>query len=63
MLRMSMNELSTYSWTFEEDVRRYAESGYEAMGVWRSKLNDFGDLQGAELLRELYRLKVGGWKY
>ncbi len=52
MVRMSMNELSTYSWTFDEDVLRYAEAGYEAIGVWRSKLTDFGEEKGAELIRD-----------
>jgi sugar phosphate isomerase/epimerase len=49
---MSMNELSTYWWTFEEDVVRYAEAGYTAMGVWRQKLSDFGEERGGELLRD-----------
>ncbi len=52
MVRMSMNELSTYWWTFDEDVIRYAEAGYTAMGVWRQKLADFGDEKGIELLRD-----------
>jgi sugar phosphate isomerase/epimerase len=52
MVRMSMNELSTYSWTFDEDVLRYFEADYEAIGVWRSKLTDFGEHRGIELLRD-----------
>ena len=52
MIRMSMNQLSTFSWTFEEDVLRYAQAGYAAIGVWRSKLSDFGEERGIELLRE-----------
>ena len=52
MLRMSMNELSTHSWTFDQDVLKYSEAGYDAIGVWRSKLSDFGEEKGAELLRE-----------
>jgi sugar phosphate isomerase/epimerase len=49
---MSMNQLSTYSWTFDEDVLRYAEAGYSAIGVWRPKLADFGEERGIEFLRE-----------
>jgi sugar phosphate isomerase/epimerase len=49
---MSINELSTYSWTFEEDVLQYSEAGYDAIGVWRSKLTDYGEDKGTELLRE-----------
>jgi sugar phosphate isomerase/epimerase len=52
MIRISINELSTYAWSFEEDVLRYTAAGYEAMGVWRPKLADFGEDKGIELLRE-----------
>lgn len=52
MIRMSMNELSTYSWTFDQDVFRYLSAGYEGIGVWRPKLTDFGEQKGIELLRE-----------
>lgn len=48
-----MNEVTTYRWSFEEDVTRYAEAGYKAMGVWRQKLSDFGEEKGAELLAEV----------
>ena len=39
MVRMSMNEITTFSWTFDEDVRQYVEAGYEGIGVWRQKLS------------------------
>ncbi|MCA9149781.1 MAG: sugar phosphate isomerase/epimerase [Planctomycetales bacterium] len=52
MVRMSMNELTTYSWTFEEDVLHFANAGYAAIGVWRQKLSDFGEERGIELLRD-----------
>lgn len=52
MVRMSMNELSTYSWSFDEDVIQYAAAGYSAIGVWRDKLIDFGEERGIELLRD-----------
>lgn len=50
--RFSMNEVTTYRWAFDEDVRRYARAGYEAIGVWRQKLADFGDEDGIDLLAE-----------
>ena len=49
---LSMNEVTTYRWTFEEDVRRYVAAGYEAIGVWRQKLSDYGEEQGVDLLAE-----------
>ena len=52
MAMLSMNETTTYRWSFEEDVRQYAAAGYQAIGVWRQKLADFGEEKGIELLRE-----------
>lgn len=52
MPRLSMNEMTTYRWSFERDVTRYREAGIPAIGVWRQKLADYGEEKGAELLRE-----------
>ncbi len=52
MARLSINELTTFRWTFEEDVRNYCAAGIEAIGVWRQKLSDYGEEQGIELLME-----------
>lgn len=49
---LSMNEVTTYRWSFEQDVQRYRSAGYEAIGVWRQKLNDFGEERGIDLLAE-----------
>lgn len=49
---LSMNELTTYRWTFEEDVHRYLAAGYEGIGVWRQKLADYGVDRGIDLLSE-----------
>ena len=50
--RLSMSEVTTYRWSFEQDVRHYREAGYEAIGVWRQKLSDFGEEDGVDLLAE-----------
>ncbi len=47
-----MNEMTTYRWSFEEDVAEYQAAGYPAIGVWRQKLSDYGDARGVELLAE-----------
>jgi sugar phosphate isomerase/epimerase len=47
-----MNEMTTYRWSFDEDVRQYTAAGYGAIGVWRQKLADFGEEKGIELLAE-----------
>jgi sugar phosphate isomerase/epimerase len=57
MARLSINELTTLRWTFEQDVQGYAAAGVTAMGVWRQKLSDFGEERGIELLRD-HSMKV-----
>lgn len=52
MFKLSINETTTYRWSFEEDVLAYAAAGISAIGVWRQKLSDFGPQKGAELLDE-----------
>ena len=50
MAALSINEMTTFRWSFEEDVTRYKAAGIEAIGVWRQKLADFGEDKGIELL-------------
>jgi sugar phosphate isomerase/epimerase len=50
MTRFSINEMTTYRWSFEEDVSHYRTAGIGAIGVWRQKLADYGEERGAELL-------------
>src|SRR5205085_283482 len=50
--RMSMHEMTTYHWSFLEDVSSYRSAGINAIGVWLQKLVEFGEERGAELLRE-----------
>ncbi len=51
-MQLSMSEMTTYRWSFEEDVAQYKAAGLTAMGVWRQKLSDFGEERGVELLGE-----------
>jgi sugar phosphate isomerase/epimerase len=57
MALLSMNETTTYRWSFEEDVLAYSAAGIPAIGVWRHKLSDFGHLKAAELLED-HQMKV-----
>lgn len=50
MARLSMNEMTTFRWSFEQDVANYAAAGIPALGVWRQKLSDYGEEKGIELL-------------
>jgi len=52
MAQLSMNETTTFRWSFEEDVLNYAAAGIPAIGVWRQKLSDCGETKGIELLAE-----------
>jgi sugar phosphate isomerase/epimerase len=50
MAELSMNETTTFRWSFEEDVSNYAAAGIPAIGVWRQKLSDCGQARAVELL-------------
>lgn len=52
MVQPAVSEITTYSWSFEEDIQNYLECGVQAVGVWRDKLSDFGVEKGAELLAD-----------
>lgn len=63
MATLSMNETTTFRWSFEDDVANYAAAGIRAIGVWRQKVSDCGGdarrgypadcgSRAAELLRE-----------
>lgn len=52
MAQLSMNETTTFRWSFEEDVANYAAAGIPAIGVWRQKLSDCGETKGRELLAQ-----------
>jgi len=50
--RIAVSEVTTFRWSFEEDVARYVEAGIAAIGVWRQKLSDLGEDKGIDLLQE-----------
>lgn len=52
MAGLSVNEMTTYRWSFPEDVAHYKAAGIEAIGVWRQKLADFGEEKGIKLLAD-----------
>jgi sugar phosphate isomerase/epimerase len=52
MAILSINETTTFRWSFEEDVANYAAAGITAIGVWRQKISDCGQQRAAALLRE-----------
>ena len=52
MAVLSMNETTTFRWSFEEDVVSYREAGIPAIGLWRQKLSDCGQEKAIELLAD-----------
>lgn len=52
MARLSMNQLTTYRWSFEEDLHHCRNAGYDGIGVWVRKLRDFGEERAVELIAE-----------
>ncbi len=52
MARLSINEMTTYRWSFEKDLAQYQAAGIPAIGVWRQKLTDFDEQHGLQLLKQ-----------
>ncbi len=52
MESLAISEMTTYRWSFEEDVHNYKAAGVQGIGVWRQKLSDFGEERGVELIRD-----------
>jgi sugar phosphate isomerase/epimerase len=50
MTLLSMNELTTYRWSLEQDVENYQQAGYRAIGVWRQKLCDWDEDDAINIL-------------
>jgi sugar phosphate isomerase/epimerase len=50
MMMLSMNEITTFRWSLDEDVENYLAAGYQAIGVWRHKLIDGDENQVIDLL-------------
>jgi sugar phosphate isomerase/epimerase len=57
MHRLSVNEVTSFRWSFFQDVVKYSALGVQTIGLWRSKVDEFGFEQAADLLSEM-RLAV-----
>lgn len=60
--KFSVNELTTYRWTFDEDIYYAQKAGFDSIGLWRRKVSDFGEARAREMLDDS-ELKVSslGW--
>jgi sugar phosphate isomerase/epimerase len=52
MNTVSISQLSTLRWGFQEDAQAYAQRGFQGIGVYRPKLEDFGVDRAIDLLAE-----------
>jgi sugar phosphate isomerase/epimerase len=52
MARLSINEMTTYRWSFEEDLAELQSASIPAIGVWRQKVTDLGEDRAVALLAE-----------
>lgn len=52
MKTVSINQLSTLRWSFEEDAHAYQARGFGGIGIYRPKLEDLGIDRAIELLAE-----------
>jgi sugar phosphate isomerase/epimerase len=52
MQQLSMNEITTFRWSLDEDLRNYQSTGYQAIGLWLQKLCDYGEDAAIDLLAE-----------
>ena len=50
MRQISVSQFTTCQWTFEEDLLRYQALGYDSIGVWRRKIDDFGYRNAIDML-------------
>lgn len=52
MPKMSMNEVTTFRWSFVEDVTAFSKAGLDGIGIWRPKIAEFGEERAIDLLQE-----------
>ena len=53
MQRLSVSQFSSYRWSFFQDVLKFSKMGFNSIGVWRQKVDDFGFEAAADLLFEM----------
>ncbi|MBE0478181.1 sugar phosphate isomerase/epimerase [Candidatus Aerophobetes bacterium] len=55
--KLSMAEITTKKWKFDEDVRNYYHHNYNAISVWLDKLGNYGIKEAIRVLKK-YPIKV-----
>lgn len=52
MRKLAVSEVTTHHWTFGDDVTHYAKAGLDGIGVWRDKLDQYGQDEGLALIEK-----------
>lgn len=47
---LAVNQVTTYRWSFLEDVIGYHDAGISRMGIWRPKLDEYGEERAIDLV-------------
>ena len=50
--QISACQFSSRSWSLEEDLLGYSNFGFESIGLWRQKLEDYGESEAVDLIHE-----------
>ena len=53
MQRLSIHQFTSFRWSFFQDVIKYSSLGFDSIGHWRSKVEDYGIEESAQLLFEM----------
>ena len=53
MQRLSIHQFTSFRWSFFQDVIKYSSLGFDSIGLWRSKVEDYGIEESAQLLFEM----------
>lgn len=51
-VRMAVHQVTTCRWSFDEDVVGLRETGFDAVGIWRPKLAEYGEERAALRLQD-----------
>ena len=61
-VKLSLSQLTTLRWNVSEEVTQAKQTGYDAIGIWRRKLVEFGEQRAAEYLHR-HRLSVSSLSF
>ena len=61
-LKLSLSQLTTLRWSLLDEVLQLKQTGYEAIGLWRPKVAEYGEQRAAEMLQRA-RLPVSSLSF